>query len=411
MKPGHWFTLAALLALLLAVPPYLPVALVNAGIQMLIAALFATAFNVLAGQGGMLSFGHSAYFAIGTFATIHAMKAVEEVAGFPTPLLPLAGLAGGALLGLVAGWFSTKRSGVYFAMVTLALAELLHALAPHLSGVFGGEGGVSSMRMPAWGFDFGSSIQVYYLTLFWVLLGLALLYYFTRTPLGRLCEGLRENTQRLRFMGYDVHRLRLMVFTVSAAFSGLAGALLAMNNEAANYVLFDMNLSAQVVLNAYIGGIGTFLGPALGAAVMTFFGYVVSDLTRTWLLYQGVIFVLVMMFMPAGLFSIGKWWRMHGDRHPRRQMGMVVVGWIMACLVAAVGLVFLVEMLAIVLAQDYQSLLIPGESWPAVVLFSVHWHPGQAWVWILPAALVAAGLAGVLGVNRRWASLREERAS
>src|SRR3546814_10351844 len=90
--------------------------------------------------------------------------------------------------------------------------------------------------------------------------------------------------------------------TISATFSGLAGALLAMNNEAANYVLFDMTLSTQVVLNSYIGGIGAFFGPALGAAVMTFFGYAVSDMTRTWLLYQGGIFVLVMMFMPAGLF-------------------------------------------------------------------------------------------------------------
>ena len=101
------------------------------------------------------------------------------------------------------------------------------ALAPHLSGIFGGEGGVSAMRMPAWGLTFGSSIEVYYLTLFWAALGIALLYYFTRTPLGRLCEGLRENTHRLGFLGYDVHRLRLMVFTISAAFSGLAGALLA----------------------------------------------------------------------------------------------------------------------------------------------------------------------------------------
>ena len=175
MKSIHATTLLALLALLLFVPPYLPTTLVNAGIQMLIAALFATAFNVLAGQGGMLSFGHSAYFAIGTFATIHAMNAVEAIAGFPTPLLPLAGFVGGGLLGVAAGWFSTQRSGVYFAMVTLALAELLHALAPHLSGIFGGEGGVSAMRMPAWGLTFGSSIEVYYLTLFWAALGIALM--------------------------------------------------------------------------------------------------------------------------------------------------------------------------------------------------------------------------------------------
>src|SRR3546814_843198 len=230
------------------------------------------------------------------------MNALDGAGLVSTPFMPVLGALAGCALGIVAGWFSTQRSGVYFSMITLALAELLHTLAPHLKSIFGGEGGVSAMRMPAWGFNFGTSIQVYYLTLAWVALGIALLYYFTHTPLGRLCLGLRENSHRLKFMGYNVHRLRTLVFTISATFSGLAGALLAMNNEAANYVLFDMTLSTQVVLNSYIGGIGAFFGPALGAAVMTFFGYAVSDMTRTVFLYQGGIFVLVMMFMPAGLF-------------------------------------------------------------------------------------------------------------
>ena len=118
---------------------------------MLIAALFACAFNLLAGQGGMLSFGHAAYFGVGTFATIHAMNALGGAGLLPTPLMPLVGGVAGLLFGLVAGWFATMRSGVYFSMITLALAELLHALAPHLKGVFGGEAGLSAMRMPAWG--------------------------------------------------------------------------------------------------------------------------------------------------------------------------------------------------------------------------------------------------------------------
>ena len=130
---------------------------------MLIAALFACAFNLLAGQGGMLSFGHAAYFGVGTFATIHAMNALGGAGLLPTPLMPLAGGVAGLLFGLVAGWFATMRAGVYFSMITLALAELLHALAPHLKGVFGGEAGLSAMRMPAWGFTFGSDVEVYFL--------------------------------------------------------------------------------------------------------------------------------------------------------------------------------------------------------------------------------------------------------
>src|SRR5690606_24281851 len=124
---------------------------------------------------------------------------------------------------------------------------------------------------------------------------------YTRTPLGRLTLGLRENSHRLRFLGYNVHGVGTVVFALSAMFSGVAGGLQVISNESANYVMFDPALSAAAVLNTYIGGVQVFLGPALGAALMTFFGYAVSDLTRSWLLYQGILFVLVMMFMPTGL--------------------------------------------------------------------------------------------------------------
>src|SRR5690606_13551057 len=262
MKRGLSFALPALLvAGALALPYLLPAGQLVAAVQMLIAALFACAFNLLAGQAGMLSFGHAAYFGVGTFATIHAMNALGGAGLLPTPLMPLVGGAAGLLFGLAAGWFATLRSGVYFAMITLALAELLHALAPHLKGLFGGEAGVSGMRMPAWGFTFGSTIEVYYLVLVWVVACLAALYGLTRTPLGRLALGLRENTQRLRYLGYRPHTLKTLVFALSAMFSGVAGGLQALNIEAANYVLFEVKLSTDAVLFAYIGGVNAFLGP------------------------------------------------------------------------------------------------------------------------------------------------------
>ncbi|CAM3528694.1 branched-chain amino acid ABC transporter permease [Bordetella sputigena] len=290
--------------LLAALPYLLSQGLLNAAIQMLIAALFATAYNLLCGQAGMLSFGHAAYFGIGAFATVHAMNALGGEGLLPTPLMPLAGAAGGLIFGGIAGWFATQRSGTYFAMITLAIAELVHSLAPHLKSTFGGEAGISTMRMPAWGLDFGSTTQVYYLTLFWVLLAMLLMYLYTRTPLGRLTLGLRENSHRLRFLGYNVHGLSTLVFAISAMFAGMAGGLQVLSNESANYVVFDPALSAAAVLNTYIGGVGVFLGPALGASLMTFFGYAVSDLTRSWLLYQGILFVIVMMFLPRGLAGL-----------------------------------------------------------------------------------------------------------
>ena len=400
------FLFAVLIVVLALAPSYLTPALLNAAIQMLIAVLFATAFNVLAGQGGMLSFGHAAYFAIGTFATIHAMNAVDGMGLLPTPLLPLLGALAGCLLGIVAGWFSTQRSGVYFSMITLALAELLHALAPHLKGVFGGEGGVSAMRMPAWGFDFGTSTEVYYLTLIWALIAIALLFYFTRTPLGRLCNGLRENTNRLRFLGYNVHRLRVMVFTISATFAGLAGGLQAMHNEAANYVLFDMTLSTQAVLFSYIGGIGSFFGPALGAAVMSFFGYAVSDLTRSWLLYQGIIFVLVMMFLPSGLFSILQWWQRSSVRHSIVVLITALVTWTVGVIAGAAGIVLLVELLGRILSPDYHT--SPDAAWPAIQLFGQEWLPGSVMTWVWPVLLVVIGVMITTTMTRKWQAMNEE---
>lgn len=400
------FLFAVLIVILALAPSYLTPALLNAAIQMLIAVLFATAFNVLAGQGGMLSFGHAAYFAIGTFATIHAMNAVDGMGLLPTPLLPLLGALAGCLLGIVAGWFSTQRSGVYFSMITLALAELLHALAPHLKGVFGGEGGVSAMRMPAWGFDFGTSTEVYYLTLIWALIAIALLFYFTRTPLGRLCNGLRENTNRLRFLGYNVHRLRVMVFTISATFAGLAGGLQAMHNEAANYVLFDMTLSTQAVLFSYIGGIGSFFGPALGAAVMSFFGYAVSDLTRSWLLYQGIIFVLVMMFLPSGLFSILQWWQRSSLRHNIAVLVGALITWTVGVIAGAAGIVLIVELLGRILSPDYHT--SPDAAWPAIQLFGQEWLPGSVMTWVWPVLLVVIGVMITTTMTRKWQAMNEE---
>lgn len=380
-------------AVLLAVPFLLSQGLVNAAIQMLIAALFACAYNLLCGQAGMLSFGHAAYFGVGAFATVHAMNAVGGAGLLPTPLMPLAGAVGGFGIGLIAGWFATQRTGTYFAMITLAIAELLHALAPHLKGLFGGEAGVSSMRMPSMGLTFGSSTEVYYLTLVWVLISIALLYLYTLTPVGRLTLGLRENGHRLRFLGYDVHKLSVLVFAISAMFSGIAGGLQVMNNEAANYVLFDPSLSAAVVLNTYIGGVTVFLGPALGAALMTFFGFAISDLTQSWLLYQGILFVLVMMFMPtgfAGMFGIaGTLRRKFGTP---TLISMFLMGLVAALLLSTAG-AFLVEMFRRMFSQDYLSLASANAAipWPPITLMGVAWSPDAFVTWLLPSALLATG--------------------
>jgi branched-chain amino acid transport system permease protein len=292
-------------------------------------------------------------------------------------------------------------------MITLALAELLHALAPHLKSLFGGESGVSTMRMPAWGISFANSTQLYYLTLLWVLASLGLLYLFTHTPLGRLTFGLRENSHRLRFLGYDVHHLSVLVFAISAMFSGIAGGLQAVCNESANYVVFESHLSAVVVLNSYIGGVSVFLGPALGAALMTFFGYAVSDLSRSWLLYQGVLFVVVMMFLPTGLTGLIRSWNDSKAQYGLVRLLPVAILWVFAVLLLTVSSVFLVEFLQRMFSQDYRALALanPAVPWPAITLFGRPWFPGGVTTWLMPILIFFAGCWAVRLASGRWQSL------
>ena len=392
---------AAILALLIAVPPFLGLAWQNALVNVLIASLFALAFNLLIGQAGLLSFGHAAYFGVGAFAALHLMIAVEDGLAFPTPLLPVAGAVAGLVVGLVAGYFATMRSGVYFALVTLAIAELFHSLAPHLQGLFGGESGVSSMRMPWQGIVFGSLLEVYYLTLGWVLIcGLAL-WAYTRTPFGRLTLALRDNEQRVQFLGYNAHAAKVIVFAVSAMFSGVAGALLAISNETANYSLFATDVSAQVVLQTFVGGSTVFLGPVIGAAAFTLFSFLVSDLTRSWVFYQGLIFVLVMLYAPTGIGGVVQYhWRHRRQLDWSRLAGPYALALIGGLLVAF-GVVYLTETVAVLFGESYAVQMRDAQAGPPRYdLFGVSWDPTGILTWLLPLVLLVAGIAILVRARR-----------
>jgi branched-chain amino acid transport system permease protein len=292
-------------------------------------------------------------------------------------------------------------------MITLAIAELLHSLAPQLKGLFGGESGISAMRMPAWGFNFGSTTQVYYLTLAWVLISLLLLHFHTRTPAGRLTLGLRENSHRLRFLGYNVHVLSVSAFAISGMFSGVAGGLQVLANEAANYVVFDPGVSASVVLNSYIGGVGVFLGPALGAALMSFFGYAVSDKTQAWLLYQGVLFVLVMMFMPHGLVGLWDAAAVRVRRFGAARAVPLVFAWLIAALLLAAGAVFLIELVQRLCSQEYRALAAQADALPPVTLWKGTWEVASVTTWAWPLGLLALG-GGLLAFAHQQLKATEE---
>ncbi|RKP56566.1 branched-chain amino acid ABC transporter permease [Pararobbsia silviterrae] len=388
---GAW---VVTLAVLVIVPLMLAPSQVGAMSQMLIAALFALAFSLLIGQGGMLSFGHAAYFAIGCFATVHAMDAVDKGSlVLPTPLMPIVGGVAALIVGIVAGYFATLRSGVYFSMVTLAIAELLHTIAPNLKELFGGETGVSSMRQPWGAIGFGQEIQVYYLVLVWVALAALAMFLFTRTAFGRLTVALRENERRVAFLGYNVHRTKIVVFALSAMFSGIAGGLLALTNESANYLLFDLSYSANVLLYSFIGGTAFFFGPAAGAAVMTVFGYAVSEMTHQWLLYQGLVFVAVMMYAPSGLAGFVVTHVRQIARGEGRDLRTRACMCAFSIVIAAC-LVFLCELAGAAFSRDYKAKIARDGIWDPVSIFGHGWAPDHALVWVVPVlAIVACGWA------------------
>ncbi|MBJ6134956.1 branched-chain amino acid ABC transporter permease [Ochrobactrum sp. Q0168] len=409
--------LALVVALFLVAPFVLGGHVIGVLTTALIAVLFAMAFNLLSGRAGMLSFGHAAYFAIGGFAVIHAMQAVENGSFWlPTPLIPLVGGVAGLIGGLCAGYFATLRSGVYLSMVTLALAELLHAIAPNLSGIFGGEVGLTTMRMPWSQFDFGSEVHVYYTVVAWVLLCIGLLYAYNQTLFGRLTVGLREAERRVSFLGYNLHHTKTIVFGVSAMFSGIAGGLLAFTTESINYSMLGMGMSASVILHTFVGGAGVFFGPAIGAFTFALFGSLVSDVTKNWLLYQGILFVGIMMFMGDGLAVLGL--RIVSEFKDRnwgslkRRVLLLPPG-----LLITAGIVTLLELTSRILDQQYSAIVDRTKAWPPISLYGYNWDPMATTTWIVPVLAIGAGMGILLLVKSRtereaspMTSLAEEHA-
>ena len=381
-----WLLAAAALVLL---PLLSSTSFQHALVQAIIFAIFAASFNLASGAGGMLSFGHSAFLALGAFATLHVMRGAETGA-FPVPtvLLPIVGGVIGLVVGLVVGYFATLRSGVYFSMLTLAFAELFHQLAPNLSLLFGGETGLSSIRMPSLGVSFATDLQVYYLVLAWGAICLALLWFYMQTPFGRLTLAVRENEQRLRFLGFNIHATKIIIFAISSSIAGVAGGLLAISNESANYELFSMTYSANVLLYTFIGGAGFFLGAPLGAAILTLTAFAVTNLTHIWLLYQGLLFVLLMMFAPRGFGGIIA---SNIELYREGRLRSLAVPYLLA-LVPGVGMLALVtfvcEALSAFLSREYAAKrVVSGGSFVPAEFLGTHWDPSSWATWATPAGL------------------------
>ncbi len=313
-----------------------------------ISIVFALSYNMLLGQTGMLSFGHAVYFGLGAYFTVHAMNAViASKLPVPVAVMPLAGGIAGLGFAMLFGWVSTKRSGTAFAMISLGLAELVGSSSLILRSFFGGEEGVSTNRtklLRVFDFNFGSQIQVYYLIAAWCFVCIVVMFALTRTPLGRICNAVRDNPERVQFVGYDPHVVRYLAFSLSGFFAGIAGGLTAINFELANAALFGASQSGNVLLATFIGGSGYFFGPILGAIIVTFLQNMLSDVTEVWQLYFGLMFIATVMYAPGGLAGLIM---MHRPVWRAGALGKLLPGYAMMLVpiaFVALGAILVIEM-------------------------------------------------------------------
>ena len=278
--------------------------------QMGIIIIFALSYNMLLGQTGLLSFGHAVYYGLGALFTIHALNLVAAGWKFPVTLMPLVGGVSGLLFGIVFGYVTTRRAGTTFAMISLGVGEMVAACSLMFPAFFGGEAGVSGNRSVggAWlGLTYGPQIQMYYLIAAWLLISTAAMHALSRTPLGRMANAVRDNPERAQFVGYDPQQVRFLMVALSGFFAGIAGGLAPLNYEIVTAESLSANTSGMVLLATYLGGIGFFAGPIVGAIVVTLMEMALAAVTKAWPFYFGAMFLLTVLFIPGGIASVAVW--------------------------------------------------------------------------------------------------------
>jgi branched-chain amino acid transport system permease protein len=360
-----------------------------------ISIIFSLSYNILLGQTGMLSFGHAVYYGLGGFLAIHAMNIViGDRLPVPLPLVPLIGGIAGLLFAVLFGWVSTQRSGTAFAMISLGVAELIASSALILRTFFGGEAGISTNRtklLKLFGWSFGPQIQIYHLVAAWTLIAVIAMYALTRTPLGRVCNAVRDNPERVQFVGYNPHVVRYLAFCFAGFFAGIAGALAAINFEIANSAYLGAEQSGTVLFATYIGGVGFFVGPIVGAIFVTLLSLGLSDLTQVWQLYFGLIFIAVVLFAPGGLTGLVM---MHRPLLKAATLPKVIPSYLVALLptlAMIAGLVLSIETIV-------HYTVNPGDD-PHIRAFGVGFDAASRSIWALAAVLL---IGGFLVARKTW---------
>lgn len=372
-------------------------------------AIICLSYNMIFGQGGMLSFGHAVYTGLGGFAVVHAMNYVSGTGGsVPLVLMPVVGGLVGAFFAFLLGYVITKKAGTTFAMITMGIGELVAAIAMMFPGVFGGEGGITTNRVygtPFLGWTFGPQIEVYYLIAAYCFVSTGLIFAFSATPLGRMLNAVRDNPERVEFIGYNTQLVRWFAFIIAGFFAGIGGALAAINFEIVNASDALSGLrSGGYLLFTFLGGATTFFGPIIGAVLLVLTSVLLSEFTKAWLLYLGLVFLFMVMYAPGGVASlivmnlrVARFGKLH--RFWGLYAGLIVTG-----AVALAGIAAIIEMI-------YHTQLSAGMG-SMLHFFGTELDASSTTTWVGAIALAVVGGAATEFVRRRfaraWGQAQEE---
>jgi branched-chain amino acid transport system permease protein len=296
---------AVILLLLIAYPFFVRSYLLSLGVEVLAFAIFAISLNLLLGYTGLVSFGHAAFFGLGTY--LLALGAIHLTPNLLVTL-PLV-ILGTGIAAVLLGILALRTSGIYFLMITLAFAQMLYSIAIRWTNVTGGSDGLAGVptAMLAIGplsYTFGSRISYYYLVLCLFLVIWWLVRRMVESPFGWTLRGIRENEARMAALGYNTFRYKLLAFVIAGVLAGIAGALIANFFWYASPENLHWSMSGQVITMLIIGGAGTLPGPVVGAAIVRLLPLFTSSLTERWPTIQGIIFIVFVLFAPQGLMGI-----------------------------------------------------------------------------------------------------------
>lgn len=390
---------AALLAIV-ALPFLFPGMLgISVLTQMCIAGTFALAYNMLLGGTGLLSFGHALYFGIGAYTTGHLLNHFPGV--LPLVLLPAAGGLAALLVGGLLALFTVRHDKTTYAMISLAIGQLVYAAATIMTSWSGGDAGIrlDPASADGWGIDFGDPRAMYFLVALWAWIAALAMYLITRTPLGRLMNATRDNAGRIAFVGFSPVGVRGLALTLSGGFAGIAGALYALTMQVVTTDTFGLPQTTVVMLQTYIGGFTSFFGPLLGALLMTFTAAHLSALTEAWPLYMGAFFVVVIIFWQHGLVgayqaaraALPRMLRERGARFVAASVLMILA----SCLMIVGGFVGGVEMVQSWAHNGAEPVTMLGG--PLAFALS----PRMAWQWAAVLLVFGAGIVGLRLARRR----------